>query len=62
MNKWWAVLAVMALISMDFWNWEKSEPFIFFLPYWAWQIFFITISLSIIFAIFAKQGWGNKND
>ncbi len=62
MIKWWIIIGVIAFLSMDFWNWNKSQPFISFLPFWAWQIFFITLLFSAVLAAFAGYGWRNKND
>lgn len=56
MKKWYAIFALLFILCIDFWNWNKNDIFIF-MPYWTWYIFFLTISFSIIFYIFAKYEW-----
>jgi len=59
--KWLIILLALFIISVDFWNWNKSKPFLFFMLLWTWQIFFITILLSIVFYLFAKYGVNERN-
>lgn len=54
MKKWWIIFIIIFILCIDFWNWNKSEPVILFMPYWMWYIFSLTLIMSAVFALFAK--------
>jgi SSS family solute:Na+ symporter len=50
------IFTVIFILAMDFWNWGKSGPFVFGLPYWTWYF----IGLSLIQTV-AMVFWLHKN-
>jgi len=54
---WWLLFGALALLSMDFWNWEKEGPIIIFLPLWVWYVMVLTLVYALAFALFAKYEW-----
>jgi len=54
---WFLIFAILFLLSIDFWAWNKTEPFIFGLPFWVIYILILTLSLSFFYYLFCRYFW-----
>lgn len=57
---WYLLFSLVFVLSMDFWGWNKSKPFIFGLPFWVVYFLLITLVVSVIFYLFARFYWGES--
>jgi len=54
---WFTIFTIMFVLSLDFWNWNKSKPFFFGLPFWILYFIVLTLSLALLFYVFSKNAW-----
>ncbi len=48
-------LAVLFLLSLDFWQWRKALPLIGGLPYWIWYFFLLSALLTLVMVYLSKS-------
>jgi hypothetical protein len=58
---WYILFVVLFLLSMDFWGWNQSKPFILGLPIWVIYLFILTIATSFAFYLFSKAFWEDSS-
>jgi len=63
-NKWFWIAAFGGLfaLSIDLWAWDWVEPTFFGLPYTVVYIIILEIALFILFALFNRYYWVDKED
>jgi hypothetical protein len=54
---WYFLFIFLFILSLDFWNWGESEPFVYGLPLWVYYLLFLTIFTSLFFYLFTKYQW-----
>jgi len=57
---WYLIFIGLFLLSLDFWWWEKSEPFVFGLPFWVLYLIILTLITSLAFYLFSKYYWRDE--
>lgn len=53
----WLLLAVLVLLSVDFWNWRQHAPMLWFMPAWMWHVVAVTLLFSLAFFFIARYEW-----
>ena len=54
---WVLVYALILLLSLDFWNWGKAEPFVWGMPYWVFVFIVLNLLLSAYYYLFSRLYW-----
>lgn len=54
---WFFVFGCVFVLSLDLWNWNKTELFFLGFPFWIIQVMLLTIILSPLFFLFVKFVW-----
>ena len=54
------IFIILFLFSIDIWNWNKTYPLIFGMPFWIWYHCGLTISTGFIFYLFSLVFWRNE--
>lgn len=54
---WYLLFVGLFLLSLDFWNWGQSKPFILGLPSWVIYLLVLTLSVSLAFYAFSRFAW-----
>jgi hypothetical protein len=57
---WWLGYAVVACLSLDFWNWGVDMPLIWGLPSWVLYMAALTLLLSVVYALMPGEWWGER--
>jgi len=57
---WFIVFFILSILYFDFWNWGKSTPFFYGLPYWIIYHIILTILTGLVFYIFVQSIWGDE--
>jgi len=59
---WMIIFVSFFILAIDIWNWGFSEPLVLGLPYWIIYHIVLTVSLSVIFWLFARAEWREQDD
>jgi hypothetical protein len=56
---WVLGYALIVLLSLDFWNWGRSQPVILGMPYWVIAFILLNLTLSAYYFLFSRKYWGD---
>jgi hypothetical protein len=56
---WKVGYVVIVALSLDFWNWGRTEPLILGVPYWVVAFILLNLALSAFYMSFAANAWGD---